>query len=327
MKVKKSKDDLIITGGKISVTAQDQGLYGQDCVKIKDGTFALNTQGDAIQSDNAEDATKGFVYVADGSFTIETQGDAFQAETLLQTDGGTFNLTTGGGSENGITHTDRDRGGWAPMGVPRSDESPSTGAPTALTASTEDETASAKGFKAISTGDDGLHADSDLKITGGTLVIAKSYEGLEENTITLTGGIIDVTASDDGVNVAGGNDGSSLGRLGQNNFDANQSEKYLKISGGDITVNASGDGLDYNGTATITGGVFLSTGSSGMAQGFATESTQSSLLYNLTTTVSAGRKVTLTDSNGKEILNWTAKKDFSSIQLSSPDLVQGSNYT
>ncbi|SHN75699.1 carbohydrate-binding domain-containing protein [Desulfitobacterium chlororespirans] len=385
-----SKDDLVITGSKLSVTAQGQGLHGKDCVKIKDGIFALKTQGDAVQSDNTEDETRGFVYIAGGTFAIETQGDAFQAETLLQTDGGTFKILTGGGSENASTDSQgNEREGWGMWGGPPGNPENITGASpeTASETATVEDTPGAKGFKAgremilnegsfdidssddalhsngklvitggtyaISSGDDGLHADADLTITGGILLVAKSYEGIEGNTITITGGIIEVTARDDGLNVAGGNDGLALGRPGQNNFTQVSTDHYLRISGGEIKVDAAGDGLDsngslfveggtitvsgpvnngnaaldYDGTATISGGVLMATGSSGMAQGFSEESGQYSLLYNLPASVAAGSEVTLTDVNDKVILKWTANKEFTSVQLSSPDLVQGGTYT
>lgn len=52
-----------------------------------------------------------------------------------------------------------------------------------------------------------------------TIQINRSYEGLEALNILISGGSITVTASDDGINAAGGNDGSSVnGRPGQNNF-------------------------------------------------------------------------------------------------------------
>lgn len=389
-----SKDDLIITGGKLSVTAQGQGLHGKDCVKIKDGSFALKTQGDAVQSDNTEDETRGFIYIAGGTFAIETQGDAFQAETLLQTDGGTFKIMAGGGSENASTDSrGNERGGWGMWGgLPGNQESvngapPETAPATGTAAATAEDTPSAKGFKAgremilnegsfdidssddalhsngklivtggtyaISSGDDGLHADGDLTITGGILLVAKSYEGIEGNTITITGGIIEVTARDDGLNVAGGNDGSAFGRPGQNSFTEASTERYLRISGGEIKVDAAGDGLDsngdlfieggtitisgpvnngnaaldYDGKATISGGVLMGTGSSGMAQGFSEESSQYSLLHIFPTTVAAGSEVSLTDVNDRVILKWTANKEFSAVQLSSPNLVPGGTYT
>ena len=56
-----SKDHLIITGGTYHVTANGHAFSGKDSVRIADGTFFLNTQTDAIQSDNAEDAALGYI--------------------------------------------------------------------------------------------------------------------------------------------------------------------------------------------------------------------------------------------------------------------------
>lgn len=56
----------------------------------------------------------------------------------------------------------------------------------------------------IRTGDDGIHAEEILDISGGEITIADSYEGLEAVHINISGGNTSVTASDDGVNAAGG---------------------------------------------------------------------------------------------------------------------------
>lgn len=85
-----SKDDLVITGGVYNITAVGGGLYGKDCVKILDGTFNLNVERDGIQSDNEEDADRGFVYIAGGTYDITAGHDGIQAETLLKVAEGTI---------------------------------------------------------------------------------------------------------------------------------------------------------------------------------------------------------------------------------------------
>ena len=72
-------------------------------------------------------------------------------------------------------------------------------------------------------------------------------------TTTISGGKIDVTASDDGINCAGGSDTGSNERSGRNEFAA-QEGVYLKITGGELTVNSNGDGLDSNGDLYVEGG-------------------------------------------------------------------------
>lgn len=369
-----SKDDLVITGGNINITSKGNGMCGKDCVKIADGTIKITSEGDGIKSNNAEDASKGYVYIGGGKLDITSTTDGIQAETLLTVEKAEITLNTGGGSENSSkTSGGEERPGWGRWG---SNDSTTT----------EDDTASAKGLKAggdlkitdvnitadtsddsihsngnvtiesgtlnIKSGDDGIHADTATTVNGGTILIEKSYEGIEGSSVTINGGTINLTASDDGINAAGGNDSSSMGgRPGQNSFTEN-SDVFIKITGGKITVNAEGDGIDsnanitveggetyvngpqssgnaafdYDGTATVSGGILVAVGSSGMAQGFSDSSTQYSILYSLSNSHSAGDKITLSDSSGNEIISYTPTKQYNSVVITTPKLEKDKTY-
>lgn len=204
----------------------------------------------------------------------------------------------------------------------------------------------------MDSGDDGIHADQALIINGGILQINKSYEGLEGMTVDIRDGEINVTSIDDGINSAGGSDTLKNGRPGQNSF-ASEDDCWIRISGGDIYVKASGDGidsnrnlymdggmlvvegpedsangtLDYEGKAEITGGTFIGTGSSGMAMDFSNSSTQCSVNVVVDTMLPSGTMVTVTDSSGKDILSVSPTKSFNCIQISSSLLVYGETYT
>lgn len=104
----------------------------------------------------------------------------------------------------------------------------------------------------MSSRDDGIHADDGAAISGGSIKISESCEGIEGLTIDITGGQIDITASDDGVNAAGGRDGSSMEK-GKDPF-VSMEGAYISISGGSLRINASGDGIDSNGDLMISGG-------------------------------------------------------------------------
>ena len=207
------------------------------------------------------------------------------------------------------------------------------------------------GSVSVKTGDDGIHAAENVLVSGGTLTISESYEGVEAKTITVSDGTVDVTASDDGMNAT---DGISEGGMpGMNIGSTEDSDVYILISGGKLHVNAGGDGIDSNGTlkvtggdvtvdgptnsgngaldagsgSTITGGTVIAVGSSGMAEAFGESSSQGSILYNMQESHSAGEKITLKDSSGKVIAEYTAQKTFNSVVISTPEIKKGSKYT
>lgn len=81
----------------------------------------------------------------------------------------------------------------------------------------------------ISVGDDAMHAEDLLIITGGDIDIFKSYEGVEGYKILVTGGDINVAASDDGFNAArpdgnGQSDGTQSTEDDQSQTDSSQSK-------------------------------------------------------------------------------------------------------
>ena len=205
----------------------------------------------------------------------------------------------------------------------------------------------------LSAGDDGIHADNTLTIGGGVLTIPQSYEGLEANNIVINDGIITIKASDDGINAAGGNDGShAFGPFGGDPF-RGDSGSTLTINGGQLTINAEGDGLDANGellvtggviyvsgptnngngaldygtSAAITGGTVIAAGSSGMAENFGSGSTQGTILLNLSGSVPAGTLVSISDESGTVLASYTPEKSFSSVVISTEAMTVGNAYT
>ncbi|MCD7748726.1 MAG: carbohydrate-binding domain-containing protein, partial [Oscillospiraceae bacterium] len=216
-------------------------------------------------------AELGFVYIIGGSLTITAEGDGISAGAYLTVSGGSFDITTGGGSGEAQTVTGFGMGFdyWNNMSASQEDSVSAKGlkAEGSITISdgtftidacddalhsNGDVTISGGAF-AIQSGDDGVHADSALVISGGEINVSQSYEGLEGLSIDITGGTIYVTSSDDGLNAAGGNDSSGFGGFGGDMFGATEGA-YLSISGGTLYVNASGDGLDSNGSMYISGG-------------------------------------------------------------------------
>ena len=206
------------------------------------------------------------------------------------------------------------------------------------------------GTYTLSTGDDGMHADGADQVYGGEITIKTCYEGIEGQNMEISGGTIDITASDDGLNAAGGNDQSGMGGFGGDMFSADE-DAWITISGGTVTIDATGDGidsngdltvsggnifvsgpsdngngaLDYNGTATITGGTLVATGMSGMEQNFGSDSTQGSLMMNLTDNQSG--EITLEDADGNTLVSYTPMREYNSVVISCAELSDGSTYT
>lgn len=276
-----TKDNLVINGGTIIVTAVNDGLRGRDSVTITGGSFTITSGNDGIKSNNDEDTSKGWIIIEGGVFGITAAYDGIQAETSLTVSGGQFTIVSGGGSENAA---ERSEYGWNQGGM-------LPGQQTATTTTSTDSSDSYKGLKAGTTleisggiiyidaaddtvhangdititggqlsllsGDDGVHADGALTIAAGTIEVEKSYEGLEGATVSISGGVIRLTASDDAINAAGGTD-STVGMFGRDSFLAGGSSDYwIEISGGDIAFTAGGDGIDSNGALTISGGTII----------------------------------------------------------------------
>lgn len=244
------------------------------------------------------------------------------------------------------------------------------------------------GTMEIATGDDGIHADNSLTVNDGTINITQSNEGLEAIEIIINNGDIDVVSSDDGFNACGGTSSFGMGG-GRERFEFNVSteettdtakenaetneetenvstdadtteeseDPVLTINGGDIYINAGGDGIDSNGSiyitdgnvyvdgaenggnsaidigtensgiCQITGGTVVGIGYSSMAEAMDSSSTQYSLMYVFDSTVSAGTEIVISDEDGKEIAAVTTVKSCDSIIYSSKELSKGAAYT
>ena len=112
------------------------------------------------------------------------------------------------------------------------------------------------GSLTIASGKHGIHCDEALTISHGTVNITKSFEGLEARTMEISGGDISIAASDDGLNAVDSASGTEADGWGWGFGGTGEAQEgvYILISGGKLTVNASGDGIDSNGDLTITGG-------------------------------------------------------------------------
>ena len=181
-----------------------------------------------------------------------------------------------------------------------------------------------------------IYSAGHLKIEGsGSLsVTGQQSEGegiaTEANDMTINGNVtIKVVSADDGLN-AGGEGG------------------LITISGGFLTIQAGGDGIDSNKNLRITGGTVYSMGSSAggdagidtddgysieggtvvalgsdMLETPQTSSTQITLCFNLDSRISSGTIVSVTDRSGKMVVSFKALEEFSTLIISTSTLKAG----
>lgn len=94
------------------------------------------------------------------------------------------------------------------------------------------------GVISLYSNDDGIHADGTVTVNDGVVTVSNSYEGIEGNIVQIFDGRVSVTAKDDGINASA------------------TKETAVQISGGDIYIYCTGDGIDSNSRTAYNGIVF-----------------------------------------------------------------------
>ncbi|HJE51574.1 MAG TPA: carbohydrate-binding domain-containing protein [Tessaracoccus flavescens] len=319
-----STADLTIGGeGALSVTGNNlDGIAGTDGLVISGGTIDVTAVDDGIRG-------KDHLAITGGTVTVEAGGDALKSTNDTEADSGFIDIS---------------------------------GGTLALAAGTDGFDAATDlivsgGAITVDAADDGLHAELSLVIGDGEITVTRSYEGLEAQYIAVTGGTVDVTAEDDGLNVSaaatatstdaaadprqmGGGPGGGMDAIdglalvtggtltidaGGDGFDSNGN---AEITGGTVIVNGplnDGNGaLDVNGTFTVSGGTLIAVGSSGMADTPDADSAQGWVQA----TVSGSAGSTIQIGNGSSVLaEFTAAKAFSNVVYSGEAVSSGQEYT
>ncbi len=210
------------------------------------------------------------------------------------------------------------------------------------------------GSLTVSSQDDALKGVQVL-VSGGTVDVTGSNEAMEGSLIIVDGGQIELHSADDGINVASSEDSAATDGIGGPRGGGAEVDPSLRlvINGGSLEVWSSGDGLDSNGTATITGGditvhgpttegngaldvngtfevtggTLLAVGSAGMMVTPSADSGQGWVATALDTPGASGDEVVITDQEGEVVATYTLPKGFASVVFSSADIEPSGRYT
>ncbi len=349
------KTSVTVDAGKDGIHAENNEDASLGFVYISDGTVHIESEGDGISAGS-------YMQIENGTFQILAGGGSENGTKESSDSWGGFRGGFGGGRPGQSSFAEETaaddgtsmKGLKSASGMLISNGSFTVDSADDAVHSNTSIAVNGGSFE-IASGDDAFHADEALTVTAGKILITESYEGMEALQVSIQGGDITLTARDDGLNAAGGTDASGIsggrdGMFGGRGGMAS-SDGSIAISGGTLNINASGDGIDANGTltisggytvvsgptqgdtatldydisGTITGGTFIGTGASGMAQTFS-DSQQGVISVSLGNQ-SAGTAISLTDQNGGTIITYTPELSFQVVILSSPQIVSGEQYT
>ena len=294
-----TNDGVIIEGGLVNVTASSDGLEAEENGVIVNGGKIIIKSGDegivsSFEGDNV--ATPSNVVINQGDINITTTGEkahAIKSDQDLLINGGTIIATVSGNASKGLSSNGN-------MTI--------AGGNMVLTTTgggiyEDNDTKASAGIKcdgnlliergtinctSSGAGGKGISADGTLVINGGNITVytsggrytystqkKSSPKGIKsQGNLTINGGVINVS-------VVGKSEGSegieSKAILTINDGtvevyaydDAMNASRSIVINGGRVYCYAeNNDGIDSNGTLTVTGGLVISSGTRSPEEGF-----------------------------------------------------------
>ena len=361
---------LVITSGTLEVNAANTGIKGKDYVDITGGIVNVTAAQDGIKSTNTDDESMGFTRLSAGSVTVSAGDDGLKAPRTLEISGGTLNIEKSNEGieaqyinilDGDVTVNSTDDGINASLKDSSSDTSSDTTSGTAAAGQQTQQNQNGQAQQAPAGG--GAAPGGNQGSTGQSGNTGQQNSSTGQNTTN-------TTQNGTGQNTTGQNtDGQSSTGQNQQNMPQPPADgampgggggtfevvdAAINISGGTVVVNAEGDGIDSNGTATFSGGTVTVNGptaggnnaldsngdlllnggtvtagsTADMFEAPSSASTSGYLKITDSSALTQGSTVQVTDSSGVVVANYEITK--SGVQLvlvSNKNIVKGQSYT
>ena len=382
-----TSDGLVIASGTLEVNAANTGIKGKDYVDILGGTINVTAQQDGVKSTNDTDEGQGWTRLSNGTVTVNAGDDGFKASRVVEISGGSLTveqsdegieaqyINVSGGNVN-VTSADDGMNASLKTSDSESTDSSANTSDTANQQQNNQQQGSLPGGQQSGTSNQQQQGMGQPPAMSGTSQDGKSQNGTtgtgqqQNNTQNqgnhqnmgqppaMPGGNAQDGKSQNGTTGTGQQgmgqppQGGMPGGGGGGTFEV--IDAAINVSGGHVTVNAEGDGIDSNGVTTLSGGTLIVNGPS--QGGNAALDTNGDLLLNGATVLSGstadmfeapstnstsgylkltnssgfeqGSTVQVADSSGKVVANYKVTK--SNVQLvlvSSSSIVKGQSYT